>query len=160
MDEIAPTERPDYKASVTRTSTLRAFAFVWLMLVGGLASIPAAARPEAPAVKVIPTADPRLSTARARPRAVEWLMSGDYMTGLRWHRWGRTRTEALGVYNVNLCNPCAAGHIRRAPGRLILSAIRRCRGVRLYTVARATYFVRGRWRATEGLGQPIDPCSR
>lgn len=159
-DQIARIRRSDYKASVTRRRTFRAFVFAWLVLLSsGLASLPAAAKRQSREVRVIPTADARLARARVKPPAVEWLMSGDYMTGLRWHRWGASRADAVGVYNLNLCNPCATGHVRHAPGRLTLSAIRSCRGVRLYTVAKATYFTRGRWRVTTGLGQPTDPCS-
>ena len=117
------------------------------------------AAPQPLVVKVIPTADSRLATAKITPSAVEWLMSGDFMTRLRWQHWGATRTDAVGVYNLNLCNPCAVGHIRHMPGRVTLSAIRSCRGVWLYTVAKATYFARGRWRLASGLGQPTDPCS-
>jgi hypothetical protein len=121
--------------------------------------LPAAAAPNARAVKVIPTADPSLTTAKARPSAVEWLMSGDFMTHLDWHDWGAARTYAVGIYNVNLCNPCAAGHTKRMPGRLTLSTVRSCHAVRLYTVARATYFLHGKWRVAGALGQPADPCS-
>src|SRR5439155_17489787 len=111
-------------------------------------------------VRVIPTAYPALSRATVEPAAVEWLMAGDYMTKLRWHNWGGPRATARGLYNLNLCNPCAAGHTRRYPGRVTLSRILVCRGVRIYTAARSVYRLRGTWHAAEGLGDPINPCSR
>ena len=137
-----------------------AFALSGLLVAVGIQSIPAdAGGARSAVVKVIPTADPALSQAKVRPRAVEFLMSGDYMTRLRWGSWGRTRAHAVGVYSLNLCNSCAAGHVRRMPGRLILSRIVRCKGVRLYTAAEAQYLYRRRWRVARGLGQPTGPCS-
>ena len=148
-----------YITSMTQSRWLGTIVLASLALVSVLTSVSVAARSQPVLIKVIPTADSRLSTARATPSAVEWLMSGDFMTRLRWRHWGAIRTDAVGVYNLNLCNPCAAGHIQHAPGRVTLSTIRSCRGVRLYTVARATYFVRGRWHLASGLGQPTNPCS-
>jgi hypothetical protein len=86
-------------------------------------------------------------------------MSGDYMTKLHWHNWGRRRTNATGVYYMNLCDPCAAGHTKHMPGKLTLTRIVVCRGVRIYSASRAVYYMHGRWHASEGFGQPTNPCT-
>src|SRR4051812_19082853 len=70
-------------------------------------------------VKVLPTADPGLPSARAKPSAVEWLMTGDFMTRLRWRHWGRSRTTATGRYHLNRCDPsCATGPYERMRGKV------------------------------------------
>jgi hypothetical protein len=148
-----------YNGCVTRRrSRHRPYVLALAALaVVGTATIPAEAT-DARGVRVVATADSSLSEAKVRPLAVEFLMTGDYMTRLRWRSWARARAEASGIYNMNLCNPCAAGHIRRMVGRLTLSRIITCKGVSLYTKAQAKYFYRGRWRVASGLGQPADPC--
>jgi len=99
-----------------------------------------------------------LATAKVQQSEVEWTMSGDYMTRLRWRHWGTRRTNAVGIDNLNLCNPCAAGRVRHMRG--CLSTMHSCRGVRLYTVATAAYFLHGRWCVADRLGQPSDPAHR
>jgi hypothetical protein len=114
---------------------------------------------EAP-VKVLPTADPHLSSARAKPRSVEWLMTGDFFTHLRWSHWGSPHTSGRGTYNLNLCDPtCGGGPYKKIRGRITLSKIVTCRGVRLYTVASARYLTRGHWHKPAGLGEPSTPCT-
>jgi hypothetical protein len=110
-------------------------------------------------VKVLPTADPTLSTAKVKPSEVEWLMAGDFMTKLHWRHWGRPRATARGTYYVNQCDPCAAGHYKKVRASVTVSKIATCRGVRLYTSGTARYLVRGHWRKAHGLGVPPNPCS-
>ena len=110
------------------------------------------------AVKVLPTAAPSLASAKTRPTAVEWLMTGDYMTKLRWRKWGHARATATGVYHLNRCQPCTKGPYKRMRGKLTLSRIVTCRGVRLYTSASTRYLLHGHWRKTTGLGEPANPC--
>jgi hypothetical protein len=111
-------------------------------------------------VNVLPTAGDRLSSARAKPSAVEWLMTGDYMTKLRWRHWGRRRASAAGSYYLNRCEPsCGGGSYKKMRGKLTLSHVVTCRGVRLYTAATARYYSRGRWHKAAALGEPANPCS-
>jgi hypothetical protein len=111
-------------------------------------------------VKVLPTAGPpKISQAQIKPEALEWLMTGDYLTGLRWHRWAERRATARGTYHLNRCDPsCGGGPYVTMRGQVTLSHIVTCHGVRLYTRATARYLAHHRWRKATGLGEPPNPC--
>ena len=86
-------------------------------------------------------------------------MTGDYLTNLKWRKWGHERATGTGIYHLNLCRPsCAAGHTKVMPGAVTLTTIETCRGVRLYTEAFASFSTQGREQNANALGQPLNPC--
>jgi len=111
-------------------------------------------------VKVLPTAGPpKISQAHVKPEALEWLMTGDYLTGLHWRHWATRRAAGRGTYHLNRCDPsCGGGPYVTIRGQLTLSHIVTCHGVRLYTTATARYLHHHRWRKATGLGEPPNPC--
>jgi hypothetical protein len=83
-------------------------------------------------------------TGRVKPATIVLFCgdAGQYLTKLRWSRWGGRTAVARGTFNEKTCDPfCAAGGVRQEYATVHLFDARRCPGRSYRYYRRATIFL-------------------